>query len=85
MTDLKKPGLMYVKGALLLAILVLSCVVIVNETRNWTIAALLAIAVWSAARLYYFMFYVIEKYADPGYKFAGILSFLRYLLKKGKK
>jgi len=28
------------------------------------------------------MFYVIEKYVDPNYKFAGLYSFLLYLLRK---
>jgi uncharacterized RDD family membrane protein YckC len=84
MSDLKRPRLMYLKGWLLLAILVISSAVILNETRDWRIALLLAVVIWSAARFYYFMFYVIEKYVDPGYRFAGILSFLRYLLRRKK-
>jgi hypothetical protein len=34
--------------------------------------------------LYYFMFYVIEKYVDPKYKFAGIYSFLKYIVRKDR-
>jgi hypothetical protein len=45
---------------------------------------LLVLAIWSFCRLYYFAFYVIEKYVDPGYKFSGIFSFLKYLI-RGRK
>ena len=44
------------------------------------VAVLLAIAIWSFCRRYYFAFYVIEHYVDPGYKFAGLGSFAMYLL-----
>ena len=46
------------------------------------IAGLLVVAVWCFARFYYFAFYVIEHYVDPGYKFAGLWSFARYLLRR---
>lgn len=36
---------------------------------------------WSAARLYYFMFYVIERYVDEDYRFSGLFDFARYLLR----
>jgi hypothetical protein len=41
---------------------------------------LLFLVVWASARLYYFMFYVIERYIDPSYRFTGIGSALRYML-----
>ena len=37
---------------------------------------------WASARLYYFMFYVIEKYVDGEYKFSGVFSFLKYVLSR---
>jgi hypothetical protein len=43
---------------------------------------LLAIAVWSFARFYCFLFYVIEHYVDPGFRFAGLWSFVRYLMRR---
>ncbi len=42
-------------------------------------AFLLAVCVWSFCRLYYFFFYVIERYIDPRYRFDSIGSALRYL------
>ena len=41
---------------------------------------LLVIAIWSFCRFYYFAFYVIEHYVDPTYRFAGLSSFLKYLI-----
>lgn len=58
---------------------------IIFETRSWKIMVLLMLVVWTSARLYYFRFYVIEKYVDPGYLFAGIVAFLRYLFSKKQK
>ena len=45
-------------------------------------ALLVGLVAWSAARLYYFMFYVIEKYVDPQFKFAGIGAFVLYLIRR---
>jgi len=42
----------------------------------------LALAVWAFCRAYYFAFYVIEHYADPGYRFAGLMSFIGYALRR---
>ncbi len=82
MTDLQNPRWIYAKGWLFLAMLVISIVAVVVETRSWRIALLLLVIAWSSARFYYFMFYVIEKYVDADYRFAGITSFLRYWLNK---
>jgi len=85
MTDLHKPWLMYLKAALLALIAVASCALILMQCPRWYVAGLLALAIWSAARVYYFMFYVIEKYIDPAYKFAGVGSFLGYLWSRRKR
>lgn len=85
MADLKSKRLIYLKGVLFLVILIFAMGLIMFETRSWQIAMLLLLVVWASARLYYFMFYVIEKYVDPDYRFAGIYSFLRYLISKRQK
>ena len=84
MGDLKSSKLIYLKGGLFLLILVIATTAIVLETQSWKLALLLALVIWSSARLYYFMFYVIERYVDPSYKFAGIFSFVQYLLRRKK-
>ena len=45
-------------------------------------AVYLGLLVWAFCRAYYFAFYVIEKYIDPGYRFSGLLDFLRYALSR---
>jgi len=85
MADLKDPRLMYLKGILFLGIGLLSSGLILLLAGSWQVAVLLVLAIWSFCRLYYFMFYVIEHYIDENFKFAGILSFLRYLLTPQKR
>lgn len=82
MGDLKDARLMYLKGFLFLVIGALSAVGLLLENFSIRNALLLALTIWAFCRLYYFMFYVIEKYVDGSYKFAGISSFLIYLWKK---
>lgn len=70
-----------VKAALFLVIGIAAVVLLLIQTPDWKTAVLLALVIWSFCRLYYFAFYVIEKYVDPGYKFSGIFSFLKYLMR----
>ena len=55
---------------------------ILVEHPTIKVALLLGIAIWCFARAYYFAFYVVQHYVDPGYKFAGLWSFVCYLLRK---
>jgi hypothetical protein len=85
MGDLKSPGLIYFKGFLFLVAGTLSAGAILMESATLRTAFLLATAIWSFCRLYYFMFYVIEKYVDDSYRFAGIHSFLLYLIRNRRR
>jgi len=85
MGDLKNPKLIYFKGFLFLVTGLLAVVAILLEHPTLQTAFLLGIAIWSFCRLYYFMFYVIEKYVDGNYRFAGIGSFVLYLIQKKKR
>ena len=78
--DLKNPRLIYLKAGLFVVIGVASSAALVLEKPTVKVAVLLALAVWGFARAYYFAFYVIEHYVDPGYRFAGLWSFVRYLI-----
>jgi len=80
--NLKSKQAIYLKAILFLLILVLSIVLnLTSEELNVRILSM-ALAVWSSARIYYFMFYVIEHYVDGAFCFSGIYDFLRYLLKR---
>ena len=82
MRDLVDPSLIKIKAILFLALGIFSAVLLVSERPTLKIALLLVVTVWSFCRLYYFAFYVIEKYLDPSYRFSGMLSCLRYLASK---
>jgi hypothetical protein len=82
MADLTDPRAIKLKGALFLVTGLLSAGLLLADTPTWRAALLLGICVWSFCRLYYFAFYVIERYVDPSYRFAGLGSFVRYLLRK---
>lgn len=85
MGDLKDPRLIYLKGFLFLVTGALAVMALLLDSPTPRTAFLLAIAIWSFCRLYYFMFYVIEKYVDGSYRFAGIYSFLVYLVKQRRR
>ena len=76
------PFWIVVKALLFVVIGAGAVVLLLIQDPDWKTAVLLALAIWSFCRIYYFAFYVIEKYIDPGYKFSGLLSFLKYLLKR---
>ncbi|HEY1378870.1 MAG TPA: hypothetical protein VGF55_18865 [Gemmataceae bacterium] len=82
MPDITDPRLLYAKGCLFLVCGGLASALILADQPSLKTAALLAVAIWSFARAYYFAFYVVEHYADPGYKFAGLWAFVRYLWAK---
>jgi hypothetical protein len=82
MTDIQNPRLLYLKGALFLGLGVLASAILLVEHPSVKTAALLALAIWAFARTYYFAFYVIEHYIDRNYKYAGLLSFVRYLMQR---
>ena len=82
MKDLTSARWIKIKGILFLFLGVFASVLLVLEHPTLKVAALLALAVWSFCRFYYFAFYVIEHYVDPKYRFAGLGSFFAYLLKR---
>ena len=84
MADLTNPKLIYAKGFLFLVTGLVASALLLVECPSLKVALLLAVAVWCFARFYYFAFYVIEHYVDPGYRFAGLGSFVRYLWQRRK-
>jgi len=82
MKDLTDPRWIKLKGILFLIIGLLSATLLILETMSLRVAVLLAICIWCFCRFYYFAFYVIEHYVDPGWRFSGLWSFFLYLLRK---
>jgi hypothetical protein len=71
MADIQNPRLLYIKGTLFLGVGILASVILLLQHPSPKTAALLAVAVWAFARAYYFAFYVIEHYIDPGTSMRG--------------
>jgi hypothetical protein len=85
MKDLTNPRWIKLKGLLFLLIGFLSAGLLIAEHPDVRTIILLALAVWSFCRFYYFAFYVIEHYVDPSYKFAGLIAFGRYLFRNERR
>jgi hypothetical protein len=83
--DVTNPRLLYLKGALFVLGGLLAGGLIVVEHPELRTAVLLVIAIWCFARAYYFAFYVVEHYIDPGYRFAGLGDFARYVLTRRRR
>ena len=79
MKDLTDPLWIKLKGLLFLFAGVLSAGALLVEAPAFRVAVLLVISLWCFCRAYYFAFYVIEKYVDPGYRFSGVWSAAMYL------
>jgi hypothetical protein len=75
------------KGALFLLLGLLCATLLLMKRPSLADALLLVVAVWSFCRSYYFAFYVMEKYVDPGFRYSGLLDFARYMIvgKAGSK
>ena len=82
MKDLKNHKVIWLKGALFLTLGVASAILLLAEAATIKVALLLALTVWGFCRAYYFAFYVIEHYVDPGYRFSGLFSFVGYVIRR---
>jgi len=80
MKDLTNPRWIKLKGILFLFLGLLSAALLLFEHPTLKTGLLLVLAIWCFCRFYYFAFYVIEKYIDPSYRFAGLSSLLLYFL-----
>jgi hypothetical protein len=75
---------MYLKALLFVGIVLICGLLLFLEDPQWRRALLLLLLVWSAARAYYFVFYVLEKYVDPSLRYSGLMDLLRELWRRRK-
>ncbi len=83
--DLCDPMWIHVKGWLFLVIVLMASALILLDAPSLRAAALLALIAWASARFYYYLFYVIERYVDPSFRFAGVWSAVTYLLRRRRR
>lgn len=84
MKDITDPRIIKLKGVLFLVCGALASLLLIARAPSIINFLLLVIAIWSFARFYYFAFYVIQHYVDPGFRFAGLMAFFRYLMRRSK-
>ena len=80
--DLVNPKWMYLKAIGFVLIAFLCAASLFIKLMELDTVVLIVCLVWASARAYYFCFFVIEKYIDPEYKFAGVGSAIRYVLRR---
>lgn len=81
--DIRSTRWLYLKAILFLVIGGMAAGLVWLRSPTLLTAGLLLLSAWAFARAYYFAFYVIEHYADPQFRYAGILDLLSYLLRNG--
>jgi hypothetical protein len=77
MTDLTSRTLIVTKGVLFLFLAALSGSLLLAASPGLRTVALVAVLAWSSARLYYFLFYVLERYVDPSLRYSGLFALLK--------
>lgn len=85
MRDLIDPRLMYLNAWLFLLAGCTAAGVLILQDPSLRTAPPVAITVWAFSCLYYFLFYVIEKYIEPGegaFRFAGVGSTLVHAVRR---
>jgi hypothetical protein len=80
MREITSRSLLLTKAILFLLLGALASALLLARSPELATALLLAISVWAFARAYYFLFYVVEHYIDPAFKYSGIGSALRYVV-----
>lgn len=79
MVDIRSEKWLWIKGGLFVVISLLSLGLLLLELSNTKQVVLVFVAIWACCRAYYFAFYVIEKYIDSRFRFAGLLYVPQYM------
>ena len=82
MTDIRSEKWLWIKGVLFVVIGILSFALLLLELSNAKQVLLLLVSVWAFCRAYYFAFFVIEKYIDSNFRFAGLIYLPQYVAQR---
>ncbi len=82
LSDIKSRKILITKGILFLLTAGLSFLALLLKSLSVETLFLLLIFAWSSCRFYYFLFYVLEKYAGSDRKYAGIVDLIKALLRR---
>lgn len=80
--DLKRIELIYAKAVMFLLIILMAVYLnLFSDVYSIRVFSVVVL-IWSSARLYYFLFYVIEHYIDSEFKYSGLWAALLYLVRR---
>jgi hypothetical protein len=82
MKNVLSPRWMIVKAVLFVVLAATAGGILICQHPTWTTAACVGLLAWAASRAYYFAFYVIERYVDPSFRFAGLASAANWLWRR---
>jgi hypothetical protein len=82
--DITSPTVLKIKGALFAFLGVMSAGLLLLTSFSWESLGLLVISIWAFCRAYYFCFYVMQHYADPSFRYSGLIDLGKHLLKMRK-
>lgn len=77
--DIQSKALLHAKGLLFLLAGLIAVGGLLVESPHLRTVALLAIGIWAFCRFYYYLFYVLENYADRERRYAGLFDALHYV------
>lgn len=81
-TDITSKQVIVVKGILFLVIMLGCAALLLIQQPTLTAALGVCGLIWAAARFYYFLFYVLEKYVDPQLRYSGICALIAALMRR---
>jgi hypothetical protein len=80
--DITSPKILKLKGALFLFLGILSGALLLAPVFSWRGLGLLALCIWAFCRAYYFCFYVMHHYADPSFRYSGLIDLFKHLARR---
>jgi len=82
MKDLQDPRAIWIKGVLFGLIALVGCGLLWLDSPTSRTAVLLILTLWASCRAYYFAFYVLEHYVDPRFRYSGLMSLAKHLVRR---
>lgn len=80
--DITSPALLKFKALLFLLLAAIAAGLVFAEAWpmvSWRFAGYFALSIWACCRAYYFCFYVLQHYADPTFRYTGLMDLLLHL------
>lgn len=78
--DLKSPWLIHLKAALFVVLGLGAGTALIAQVPTLRTGALLAVTVWAFCRVYYYLFYVLDRYLGRERRFSGVCDAVRFLV-----